>query len=71
MKKAAEKKEHAEAPQVPRVFLREGGVFQKTTSHFFLKKLGFFAFFFTIVSIGKVHFSAKCLFGRIGGLKKF
>ena len=24
-----------------------------------------------MVSIGKVSFSAKCLFGRIGGLKKF
>ena len=26
---------------------------------------------FTVVSIGKVSFSAKCLFGRIGGLKNF
>ena len=25
----------------------------------------------TMVSIGKASFSAKCLFGRIGGLKKF
>ena len=27
----------------------------------------FCVFFLTMVSIGKVHFSAKCLFGRIGG----
>ena len=34
--------------------------------------LGIFTFFlFTTVSIGKVHFSAKCPFGRIGGLKIF
>ena len=32
----------------------------------------FFSFFFiTMVSIGKVHFSAKCPFGRIGGLNFF
>ena len=28
-------------------------------------------FFYTMVSIGKVSFSAKCLFGRIGGLNFF
>ena len=51
-----------------------------TFSTFFLKNnlakfwkfWEFFAFFlFTMVSIGKVYFSAKCPYGRIGGLKNF
>ena len=37
----------------------------------FWKFWDFLLFFFTMVSIGKVHFSAKCPFGRIGELKNF
>jgi len=34
------------------------------------KILRLYIFFFCTVSIGKVLFIAKCLFGRIGGIKK-
>ena len=54
-----------------RFFLFSIFFFEKLLSKI-LEILDFFAvFLFAMVSIGKVSFSAKCLFGRIGGLKIF
>ena len=80
-------KKNAEAPPAPRkktfflrfvsskynsvffwIFLDFGVCF--FYGHFFFLDFGVFVFL-CFVSIGKVSFSAKCLFGRIGGLKHF
>ena len=75
----AGKKNDAEAPQAPRekntyIFLYIfffDFFFWKITQQNFGNFGNFELFFYTTVSIGKVSFSAKCLFGRIGGLKNF
>ena len=76
------KEEKKEAPQAPKnkMTLRRrrhrGKKIYFFFDYFFWKnnlakfwKFWEFLSFFTMVSIGKVSISAKCLFGRIGGLK--